>query len=785
MRAANRAFSASPERSMTFWHPDLAARARDEDASLRGAGRYVDDLRSAGEARGHVLRSPHAHARIRGIDLARARRVPGVLTILTAADLAGDLRPLPCMMPLTSFDGTPRAEADRVILAADRVRHVGDGVAFIVAETDRAAAEAASRVRVDYEVLPAVVEPGDATVPVWPDAPDNLCFDWRFGDAPACERLVARAAHVTRMTLRNPRIIPSPIEPRAALGLYDPTDESFTLVTNTLGVHFVRRVLAQALRIAPETLRVVTPHVGGGFGTKIFAYPEQALVLAAARLVGRPVRWTATRTEAFQSDTQARDHRTEAALALDADGRFLALDVRIEANLGAYLSQYAPLTATGVGAPVQGGAYRFRALAIRVRGAFTNTVPVDAYRGAGRPEATYVLERIIDRAAGELGLDPADLRARNLPGAQSDSLVAVTGLSIDGGQFLDNQRTCLDAADRAGLPARRAASAARGRLRGFGFANYVEANGGLAVAHVIEADKLPIESLRLTFGADGALDMVVGTQSTGQDHARPLIHHAARALGLPPDAITLRQGDTDLLSRGGGTGGSKSLLTASVALEQAIADVIARGRARLAQAWAAAEADIAFDRGVFALRGSNRAASLREIAAAHPGALDGESHGLLRHGSCANGCHACEVEIDPGTGIVDVIRYTAVDDFGTVVNEAAVRGQVQGGVAQGLGQALSECAVYDPTTGNLITGALTDYALPRARDVPEVHWIDNGLRSRTNLFGAKACGEAGASAAPPAVMNAIADALAAYPAARSLQMPARPEDVWRVIHAAR
>ncbi len=757
---------------------------REEHALLCGTGRFVDDLHAGGEARSRVLRSPHAHARIRGIDHEQARRVPGVLAILTAADLPRDIQPLPCMMPLSSFDGTPRAGADRVILAADRVRHVGDGVAFIVAETDRAAAEAASLVQVDYDVLPAVVAPGNRAVSIWPDAPNNVCFDWRFGDAPACEQQFAQAAHVTRMTLRNPRILPSPIEPRAALGFYDRTDDSFTLVSNTQGVHFVRRVLAEAFRIAPERLRVVTPNVGGGFGTKIFAYPEQALVLVAARLLGRPVRWTATRTEAFQSDTQARDHSTEAALALDADGRFLALEVRIEANLGAYLSQYAPLTATGVGAPVQGGAYRFPALAIRVRGAFTNTVPVDAYRGAGRPEATYVLERIIDRAARELGLDPADLRARNLPDAQSDSLVAVTGLSIDGGQFLDNQRKCLDAADRAGLLIRRTESVGRGKLRGFGFANYLEANGGLAVAHVIEADKLPIESLRLSFAADGSLDMVVGTQSTGQDHARPLIQHAAKAFGLPPDAITLRQGDTDLLSRGGGTGGSKSLLTASVALEQAIADVISRGKARLAQAWTAAAADIVFDRGVFALRGSNRATSLQEIAAAYPGALDGESHGLLTHGSCANGCHACEVEIDPETGIIEVVRYTAVDDFGAVVNEAAVRGQVQGGVAQGLGQALSECAIYDPTTGNLITGALTDYALPRARDVPEVHWIDNGLRSRTNLFGAKACGEAGASAAPPAVMNAIADALSAYPAAQSLQMPARPEDVWRVINAA-
>jgi len=768
---------------MTFWHQGFRGTHRDEDAFLRGEGRYSDDIRLDNEAYGVVLRSPHAHARIVGIDARRARESAGVLAVLTAADLAKTVAPLGCVMPLISRDGTPRIEADRVILAAVKVRHVGDGVAFVVAETPEQAADAAGLIDIRYEPLPAVMVPGTSAVPVWDAAPGNLCFDWQFGDAAACQRLFDSAAHVARISLRSPRIAAVPIEPRAALGIYDAGTDGYTLITNTQGVHFVRRVICKAFGWAPEKLRVLTPHVGGGFGTKIFAYPEHALVLAAARVTGRPVRWTSTRAEALASDTQARDHRTDAELALDGEGRFLALRVRVTVDLGAYLSQYAPLVATGVGAPVQAGAYRFRAIDIGVQGIFTNTVPLDAYRGAGRPEAIYVLERLIDGAAMEIGIDRAELRARNLPEPQAETITSVTGLAIDGGQFLDNQRRCLDAADRAGFEARRVDSAAHGKLRGFGFANYLEANGGLAVARMIEPDKEPVEAARLIFGPNGALDMIIGTQSNGQDHALPLVHHAAAALGLAPGKITVRQGDSAALGRGGGTGGSKSLLTSSRALEQAILDVTARGRAVLAPEWNAQPEDIRFEAGIFSLADSNRAVSVAEVADAFPGALDGESRGTLTHGSHANGCHACEVEIDPETCAVCIVAYTAVDDFGAVLNASSVRGQVLGGVTQGLGQALLEEIAYDPETGQILSGSLMDYALPRAADVPKVRWIDNGLRSRTNLFGAKGCGEAGASAAPPAVMNAIVDALSAFPAARSLQMPARPAAIWRVLQS--
>ena len=768
---------------MTDSHADIMAYARDESVFLRGAGRYVDDVRIDGnELQGFVLRSPYAHARIHHIDVARAKAAPGVLAVLTAADLAGEVRPLGCVMPLVSRDGRPRIEADRPVLAGDKVRHVGEGVAFVVAESIEAAMDAAALITVEYEPLPVVTGPRPAPVPVWDQAPDNICFDWAFGDAETCARLFQAAAHVSRIEVTLPRIAAVPIEPRAALATYDVASDVLTLVTNTQGVHFVRRVLAQAFDCAPEKLRVVTPHVGGGFGSKIFAYPEHALVLAAARRIGRPVRWTATRTEAFLSDTQARDHHTKAELAIDAEGRFLAIRVRIIADLGACLSQYAPLTATGVGAPVQAGAYRFQGIDIGVKGAFTNTVPVDAYRGAGRPEATYVLERLIDRTAADTGMDPATLRARNLPEATKASFIAVTGLAIDGGRFLDNQRQCLDAADRGGFNARRAESVTNGKLRGFGFANYLESNGGLAVAHMIEPDKLPLEGAQLTFGPDGSLDMIIGTQSTGQDHAFPLIRHAAATFGLLPEKIVVRQGDTAALSRGGGTGGSKSLLTSSRALEQAILDVVERGRATLAQHWNAPAQAIGFAAGIFRLDDTNQTMAIAEVSARFPGALDGESQGILAHGSCANGCHACELEIDPDTGQIEIFAYTAVDDFGAVQNLAAVLGQVQGGVGQGIGQALMECVTCDHDSGQILSGSLMDYALPHAADVPDVHWIDNGLISRTNVLGAKACGEAGASAAPPAVMNAIADALSAFPAAAKLQMPARAADIWHIVH---
>jgi len=762
---------------------DLDGFACDGDGYVRGAGTYVDDVQLAGQAHGFILRSPHAHARLRSVDVSRAREQPGVLCVVTGAELAGSLGPLPCMMPLPAPAGQPAIAADRVLLAADRVRHLGDGVAFVVAETPAQAVDAAHCIGVDYEPLPAVVDPLGPVTPgaaIWSTAPDNVCFDWHTGDAAAVAAALDGAAHVARLRLRNPRIVVNAIEPRAAIGCYDAAAGRYTLIANTQGGHFVGRVSARALGIPPSHVRVLTPNVGGGFGSKIFAYPEQALVLWAARALGRPVKWCASRREAFLSDTQGRDHVTDAALALDPDGRFLAFSVDTTVRLGAYLSQYTPFVATACGASVQAGAYRLGAVSVRVRGVFTNTVPLDAYRGSGRPEATYVLERVIDHAARQIGMDHAELRARNLLEPTRSAVTMVTGLEVDGGQFLDNQRRCLAQADYAGFPARRAESACRGRLRGFGFANYLEANGGLATARIMD-ETLPQESASVRFLANGHVHVVVGTQSTGQDHARPVVELLARGLGLDPAAVTVGEGDTAALPVSGGTGGSKSLLTSSAAAEQAVHDVIAKGRARLAARWTLPLDAVTFDEGVFRVGSRAFTCTVLELAASEPGALDVHSTATLQQGSSANGCHAAEVEIDPETGQALLVAYTAVDDFGVVVNPGAVDGQVHGGLAQGLGQALFEEGVYDVATGRLAADSLSTYALPRAVHLPWISRIDNGLACSTNALGAKACAEASVSAAPPTIMNAVVDALAAFPGVERLQMPARPEAILRII----
>jgi aerobic carbon-monoxide dehydrogenase large subunit len=631
-------------------------------------------------------------------------------------------------------------------------------------------------VGVDYEVLPYRADPlgPGSGVPVWEDVPDDVCFDWRFGDADACRRLFGEAAHVVDIDVHTPRVCPYPIEPRAAVGFYDPHGDAMVLLANTQGGHFVRNTLADAFSRRRDSIRVVTPNVGGGFGSKIYAYPEHALVLEAARRLRRPVRWAATRAEALLSDTQGRGHVTHAALALDSQLRFLALSVRPTVDLGAYLSQLTPLTATGVGAPVQGGAYRFQAVEITVRGMFTNKVPVDAYRGAGRPEATYVLERLIDRAATQLGVDAAELRARNLPSNVTGDFAAVTGLMIGGGRFLDNQTRCLEVADRVGFPRRRMESARHGLLRGFGFACYLEANGGLQVAEAVHAGSFPVESAALTFGADGTLDVVIGTQSSGQDHALPVRLLAAQRLAIDPARVTVREGDSAMLAAASGTGGSKSTLTSLAALQQALDDALRRAHDALAEKWGTPS--ISFSEGVFRAPDGYRA-TIADVASDFPGVLDGRSQAELRRGSSANGCHACEVEIDASDGVVRVVRYTAVDDFGRVLHSATVRGQVQGGVAQGIGQALFERA---PSIAELLDGS-AHYRLPTSMDIPTVVWVDNGLPSTLNALGAKGCGEAGAAAAPPAVMNAVIDALRDYPSAASLQMPVLPADVLAVL----
>ncbi|MBE7220319.1 MAG: molybdopterin-dependent oxidoreductase, partial [Caulobacteraceae bacterium] len=579
-----------------------------------------------------------------------------------------------------------------------------------------------------------------------------------------------------------PRIAPAPLEPRAAIARFNADGDRFHLWTTCQGVHWVRRVLSDALGIPPERLRVETGDLGGGFGARIFAYPEYALVLWLARRLGRPVRWTSSRTEAFHADTQGRDHRFAAELALDAEGRFLALRIDDRTCLGAYLSQYAPYSQAGCGAPVQAGGYRIGALHVRTRGYFTTMTPVDAFRGTGRPEATYVLERLIDQAARETGRDPAALRAINLRGRTTEPVTLVTGQAIDGGQFLANQEICLERADRAGFPARRKTSAEAGRLRGFGLANYLEANGSLGIARLTTGDA-PQEAASIRFDGCGGATIRVGTQSSGQDHATPLRRIAAERLGLDPDAIRVEEGDSDALPLGGGTGGSRSTLAGLHALNEVLALVEEHAGFRCAALWGVAREEVGMEGGVLHARRTNRSLAFADLVHGAPGEFDLTAIARFERGSFANGCHACEVEVDPETGAVCVVAYTAVDDFGTVLDEAEVRGQVQGGVAHGLGTALMEDCAYDPASGRPLAFSFETYALPRAADVPAVAWVDNGLPSPWTPMGVKACGESAISAAPPAIINAVVDALDGLPAAAELQMPATAWEVGRILRA--
>ena len=545
-------------------------------------------------------------------------------------------------------------------------------------------------------------------------------------------------------------------------------------------MHWVRRVLADALRVAPDRLRVETGDVGGGFGSRIFAYPEYALALWLARQLGRPIRWTSSRSEAFETDTHGRDHTYDAELALRADGRFLALRIADTARLGAYLSQYTPYSQSGCGAPVQAGGYLMEALHVRSRGVFTNTAPVDAFRGTGRPEATYVLERLIDQAAFETGRDPAALRARNLRERATSPVSLPTGQIVDCGQFLANQDLCLKRADRAGFTERRAASQAQGRLRGFGLANYVEANGSLGIAKLTTGGT-PAEAASFAIDGDGSVTIRVGTQSSGQDHATPLARLAAARLGLDPAAITIREGDSDALPLGGGTGGSRSTLAGLHALEAVLARLETRANECCAAIWDVALAEVTMEAGVLRTRDASVGIRFADVARAHLYEFYTTADCHFEHGSFANGCHACEVEVDPDTGAVIVLRYTAVDDFGTVLDEASVRGQVQGGVTQGLGAALLEHFLYDPADGRPLATSFDSYLLPTAADCPALTWVDNGLPSRMTPLGVKACGESAISAATPAIINAVVDALRAFPDAHALDMPATPDAVLRVI----
>ncbi len=757
---------------------------------LKGGGSYTDDIRAAGEAQGVVLRSPHAHARIKGISTKAAAAMPGVLGIYIGADLKAEgLGPIPCVFPLKSVDGTPRSETPRLALAEDVVRHVGDPVAFIVAATSAQARDAAEAVEVEYEVLPSITDLATATKPgqpqVWASAPNNTCYDWHAGDKAKTDTLFAKAAHVTRMTLVNNRVVVASMEARAALAEYDAAKNHWTLTTNTQGSWLVRQLLADVVFKLPQShFRVVTPDVGGGFGMKLYLYPEHALVCFAARRLKRAVKWISERTEAFQSDTHGRDNVTLGELALDADNKFLALRTKNWANMGAYLNTFAPFIPTMAGTKVLASIYGFQAIHAQVLGVMTHTVPVDAYRGAGRPESNYLVERLIDAAARERGVDRIELRRRNIVPASAMPYTSAMDQRYDSGEFARLMDKALETIGWAGFAGRRAESAKRGKRRGIGLAYYLEATGGG-----------PTENAAVKFADDGMVDVYVGTQSTGQGHETAYAMMTSHELGIPMEKIRVKQGDTDTLPDGGGTGGARSLYSEGQAILVTTASVVEKGKKAASEHLEASVADIEFTAkgGHFTVVGTDRAVGILELATVQKAkAAKGQDATLLdaletadiKSHTFPNGCHIAEVEVDPDTGTVTIPRYIVVDDVGHALNPLIVRGQVHGGVAQGIGQAILERTSYDSESGQLLSASFMDYALPRADDLPDIDVQLVEVLCETNPLGVKGAGEAGAVGSPPAVMNALVDALAGD-GVTHIDMPATPEAVWKAITGAK
>ena len=757
---------------------------------LRGLGRYTDDTNVLNGAHMIVVRSPYAAAEILAIDTGAARQCPGVLAVLTGAEAEADglghMRPL---LQRTRRDGSPMVATDYRLLATDFVRFAGDAVAIVIAETRAAAQDGAELVDVQYNELPAVTDVAAAARPgavaVWPDrAPDNVCFVHLAGNQAATEAAFAAAAHVTTFEFRVSRLSANPMEPRNAIGSWDVAEERWTLISGTQGPHATRNVLAeQVFKVDTNRIRVISNDVGGGFGLKGAAFPEQALVLWAAKKVGRTVRWTATRSESMLADYHSRDNVSKIELALDRDGLFLGLRVHTLAALGAYVANSTPIAPVGnIGGLA--GVYRTPAYFVEVLGVFTHTQPTSPYRGAGRPEATYALERVIDKAAAEIGIDRIDLRRRNLIPPEAMPFQTALVYRYDSGNFPANMEKALAFADWDGFAARRAASEARGRLRGISLVNAIEIAGG--------PPRSPLdEGAELRFDTGGNLTMVLGSHNHGQGHETVFRQIANSQLGLDPKRIKVLFGDTDVVSHGRGTFGSRSMSAGGGAVVLAAQKIIERGKLIAGHLLEADPGDIEFDDGHFRVAGTDKMLRIEDVARVSyiPGKLaKGQEIGLAAQAMVAqqdatfpNGTHVCEVEVDPETGETAVVRYFVVDDVGTVINPLLVKGQIHGGVAQGLSQVLFERVEYDPVSGQMVTGSFTDYAMPRADDMPAVEVTTNPSPTKVNALGAKGAGEAGTVGALPAVMNAILDALKPH-GVLELPMPATAERVWQAMH---
>lgn len=768
---------------------------------LTGNGQYTDDIVQARQSYGYFLRSPHAHARIRGIDKTEALASPGVIAIYTGEDMAADkVGGLPCGWLIHSIDGTPMKEPPHPVLAQGKVRHVGDQVALVIAETLQQARDAAEKIDVDYEELPAVVRAADAAkagTAVHDDVPDNTCYVWGHGDRAATDAAFEKAAHVTTLEIVNNRLVPNAIEPRAVNASYSRQDDSYTLYVANQNPHVERLLMGAFVLGLPESrLRVIAPDVGGGFGSKIFLYPEDVALTWASKKVNRPIKWTAERSESFLTDAHGRDHVTRAELALDADGRFLAMRVHTIANMGAYLSTFASSVPTILYATLLAGQYATPAIYAEVTAVFTNTAPVDAYRGAGRPEATYVVERLVETAARELQMDPAELRRRNF--IREFPYATPVGLTYDTGDYEPCLARAQELADVAGFPARREEAQRRGKLRGLGYSCYIEACGlapsNIAGALGARAGLFEVGEIRVH--PTGTVTVFTGSHSHGQGHETTFAQVVADRLGIPLESVEVVHGDTGRVPFGMGTYGSRSLAVGGSAIVKALDKIEAKAKQIAAHMLEASADDIEFRNGVFRVAGTDRTKTFGEVALSayvpHNYPLDRLEPGLNENAfydptnfTYPSGAYVCEVEVDPDTGETKVVKFTAVDDFGNIINPMIVEGQVHGGIGQGLGQAMLEQCVYDPDSGQLLTGSYMDYAMPRAADLPDFTVeTAQGTPCTHNPLGVKGCGEAGAIGSPPAFINAVVDALAPL-GVRDLQMPATPHRVWQAIQAAR
>ncbi|MFG1182988.1 xanthine dehydrogenase family protein molybdopterin-binding subunit [Xanthobacter aminoxidans] len=770
-----------------------AVRRKEDHRFITGKGRYTDDMDRPGQACAYFVRSPYAHARIRHIDATAAKAMPGVVDVLTGADLAADgLGDLICGWMIHSKDGSPMKMGSHPALAKEKVRYVGDHVAVVIAETLNQAKDAALAVEVEYELLPAVADLATATdgEQIHECAPRNTAFEWELGDKAATEAAFARAAKVTSIDIVNNRLAPNAIEPRAAIGEYDSGDEAFTLWTTSQNPHVARLVLSAFVGIAPENkLRVIAPDVGGGFGSKIFIYAEETVCTWAAKKVGRPVKWTGDRSEAFLSDAHGRDHITHAELAMDEAGHIIGFRVHTRANMGAYLSTFASSIPTYLYATLLSGQYAIPAIYCEVDAVYTTTAPVDAYRGAGRPEATFLLERIVEKAARERGEDPAEFRRRNFIKSFPHQTPVI--MCYDAGDYVASLDKALEVADYKGFPARRAESERNGKLRGIGLSAYIEACGIAPSAAVgsLGAGVGLWESAEVRVNPTGNVEVLTGSHSHGQGHETTFAQLVSARLGIPIDQVSVVHGDTDKVQFGMGTYGSRSGAVGMSAIVKALDKVEAKAKKIAAHMLEASEGDIEFKDGKFTVAGTDRSLAFAEVAlnayVAHkfptseiePGLKEGAFYDPTNFTFPA-GCHICELEVDPETGVVEIKSFVAIDDFGEIINPMIVEGQVHGGIGQGIGQALMEGVTYDED-GQLVTGSYMDYTMPRAGDLPSFTVGMTQTRCPSNPLGIKGCGEAGAIGAPPAVINALTNALGT----EDVPMPATPSRVWAIAQA--